>query len=773
MAFFQNMNYKNYLLCTGLFMLTFVNTKAQIVTLEGKVSADNQPIAFANLALQGTQFGTLSDTLGNFQLKNIPQGTYKLVVVAIGYEKYEKNVVIKNNQTAGIHIELEPNTALLNEVVISGTMKEVSKTESPVPIEVYTSRFFKVNPTPSIFEALQNVNGVRPQINCNVCNTGDIHINGQEGPYTMVLIDGMPIVSGLSTVYGLSGIPQALIERVEIVKGPASTLYGSEAVGGLINIITKNPLSAPIFSTDIFVTSWRELNLDVAGKFNVGNKTKSLIGLNYFNYSLPIDNNKDGFTDMTLQGRISIFNKWNFNRKDNRIFSMAGRFVYEDRWGGQMNWSKQFRGGDSIYGESIYTKRWELFGTYQLPIKENIFFKFSTNGHDQNSVYGNIPYIAQQYIGFGQLTWNKPYKNNDFLIGTTYRYTYYDDNTPVTAFQDLNGLTINKPSVIHLPGVFIQDELSLNEDNKLLFGVRYDYNSIHGSIFTPRLNYKWNSKDKNNVIRLSFGNGYRVANVFSEDHAALTGARKVEFLNDLKPEISRNGNINFVKKIFARNGTYLNLDATTFYTFFTNKIIPNYDADPNKIIYDNLDGHAVSQGIALNIDLALNNGLKMLVGGTYMDVYTVENGVYSRQLFTERFTGVWNLGYTIRGIGLTIDYSGNVYSPMRLPLLSALDPRNLYSPWWSIQNIQISKKTNNGFEVYGGIKNLLNWTPNKGNPFIIARADDPFDKEVLFDDNGQVIATPNNPYALTFDPNYVYGPNQGIRGFLGVRYTIR
>jgi len=145
----------------------------------------------------------------------------------------------------GIHAIAQPDQAEgnvtdsvgksdLNEVVISGTLKEVTKLESPVPVEVYTSKFFKANPTPSIFEALQNINGVRPQLNCNICNTGDIHINGLEGPYTMILIDGMPIVSGLSTVYGLSGIPQALIDRVEIVKGPASTLYGSEAVGGLI-----------------------------------------------------------------------------------------------------------------------------------------------------------------------------------------------------------------------------------------------------------------------------------------------------------------------------------------------------------------------------------------------------------------------------------------------------------------------------------------------------------------------------------------------------------
>src|SRR5690606_13337711 len=134
----------------------------------------------------------------------------------------------------------EKAASSIDEVVISTTMKVVKRLESPIPVDVYSPASFRKNPSPNIFHALQKVNGVRPPLNCNICSTGDIHINGLEGPYTMVLIDGMPIVSGLATVYGLSGIPQSLIDRVEIVKGPASTLYGSEAVGGLINVITKD-----------------------------------------------------------------------------------------------------------------------------------------------------------------------------------------------------------------------------------------------------------------------------------------------------------------------------------------------------------------------------------------------------------------------------------------------------------------------------------------------------------------------------------------------------
>ena len=767
----QNKRYNRSLILTVVMTLVSFPIQAQIATLRGIVTAESQPVAFANVFLKETQIGAATDSSGVFLIKNIPAGTYKINVTALGYDKAERTIFLHENEVTKLNLQLVPNSSALKEVVVSGTLKEVSKLESPVPVEVYLAEFFKSNPAPSIFDALQNVNGVRPQINCNVCNTGDIHINGLEGPYTMVLIDGMPILSGLSTVYGLSGIPGSLIERVEIVKGPASTLYGSEAVGGLINIITKMPTNAPIFSTDVFGTGWGEVNTDITGKFNVGKKARSLVGLNYFNYSVPIDNNNDSFTDVTLQNRISVFNKWNFDRKDNRVFSFAGRYIYEDRWGGDMDWERKYRGGDEVYGESIYTSRWELFGTYQLPVKEKIMFQFSANGHDQNSVYGNMSYMADQKIAFGQFIWFKALGNHDFLTGIAYRYTYHDDNTPATG--DANDLDKNKPTHTNLPGVFVQDEIALNDNNQLLLGLRYDYNSLHGGTLTPRLNYKWRSQNKNNVLRLSVGNGYRVANIFTEDHAALTGSREVVFISDLKPETSWNGNINFVKKIYTKNGTFIELDASAFHTYFSNKIIADYDTHPNKIIYNNLDGHAVSQGISLNLALAFNNGLKFLIGGTYMDIFSVKDGVKEWQMFSERFTGVWNVGYTFKNMDLILDYTGNVYSPMRLPLISDTDPRSEYSPWWSIQNIQITKKIKNGYEVYGGVKNLLDWTPNKGNPFIIARTDDPFDREVQFDTNGQAMATPNNPYGLTFDPAYVYGPNQGIRGFLGIRYTIK
>ena len=749
-----------------VYCFIFSSTYAQEMTLSGSVTSENSPAPFVNIYLKNTELGTSSNENGWYELKNIPPGKYTLIASTIGYMPFSKSIFVKKGQEQLLDIDLKPSIESLDEMVVTGTLKPVSRLESPVPVEVYKPTFFKKNPTASIFEALQNVNGVRPQINCNVCNTGDIHINGLEGPYTLVLIDGMPIVSGLGTVYGLSGIPNSLIEQIEIVKGPASTLYGSEAVGGLINIITKNNLTAPVFSGDSFVTDWGEYNLDIGTKINVGKKSSLLLGINYFKYDNPIDNNRDNFTDLTLQDRISIFQKWNFTRKKSRILSLASRFFYEDRWGGELQWTPEFRGGDEIYGESIYTRRWEVLGKYQLPFKEQLMLSFSYNDHSQNSVYGNVSYLADQRIGFTQLTWDKSLGKHSILAGSALRYNYYDDSTPATS--DSNG---NKPDEVIIPSIFLQDEISFNKKHALLLGARYDYDNRHGSIFTPRGAYRLKFTD-NDILRLNAGTGFRVVNLFTEEHAALTGSREVIITEELKPERSFNVNLNYLKKMYEANGTFVTLDASLFYTNFQNIIIPDYDTNPNQIIYDNLNGKSVSKGISANVDISFPSSFKLMFGGTLQNVSNTENGISKRQILTESYSANWGLSYTIRPWDLTFDYTGNLYGPMRLPTLGDKDPRRDFSPTWSIQNIQFTYNGIKNFEIYAGVKNLLNWTPNIGNPFIIARANDPFDKEVTFDTNGNAVATSNNPYALTFDPTYVYGPNQGIRSFLGLRYTL-
>jgi len=741
-----------------LFVLFSIQTGfAQEHTVNGTVYSEGEPLNGASLRIKGTNLGTITNEKGYFSIKFSKKKNNQLIISYTGHKSKQIEIDPKDSDIGKIILELYES---LDEIVISGTLKPVSKLNSPVAVEVYSQSFFKANPSPSIFESLESINGIRPQLNCNVCNTGDIHINGQEGSYTMVLIDGLPIVSGLSTVYGLSGIPQSLIERVEIVKGPASTLYGSEAIGGVINLITKLPENSSKLSVDSFLSDWGELNTDIGYKYSLSKRTTGLLGINYFNFSNPIDNNNDGFTDLTIQDRISIFNKFTYGDK----LSFATRFVYEDRWGGQLNWEPKYRGGDTVYGENIYTTRFEAFGNYTF--NKNLSFQFSYNNHTHNSAYGTTIFNANQTIGFGQLIWNKSIKNNDLLFGLAYRYTYYDDDTTATFNEILNS---NQEDIYHMPGLFIQDEIKINESNTLLLGIRFDHNSLHGNIFTPRINYKLSNYDQTSILRLSFGTGYRVAQVFTEDHAALTGARDVVFLNDLEPEKSWNTNLNYVKKVYLKEGAIIDFDISIFKTLFSNKIIPDYDTNPNKIIYDNLKGRSISQGVSLNINSLLENGIRFNLGATYIDSYIKEDGVKTVPYLTEKFQGVWKFEKKWNDKNLIFDLTGTTIGPLRLPTLSRLDPRPDYSSTFSIVNIQLTKILKNTFEIYGGVKNIFDFTPPKNS---IARSFDPFDKQVVFDNSGNAIQNENNPYALTFDPSYVFASNQGFRFFFGLRYRV-
>jgi outer membrane receptor for ferrienterochelin and colicins len=735
-----------------------ITAQAQTGSIRGTVRAEGKAVSFASIGLKGTSTGTTADEAGAFSLPKVAPGSYRLVVSAVGFQPTERAVTVAADKPAVVNIALNGASSTLGEVVVSGTLGEVIKSESPIAVELYTPRYFQKNPSPCLFENLTLVNGVRPQLNCNVCGTGDIHINGLEGPYTMVLIDGMPIVSSLSTVYGLSGIPSSLVERVEVVKGPASTLYGSEAVGGLINVITKNPAKAPRFSADLFGTSHRDVNLDLGTAAKVG-AASTLLSTNLYGYNQRRDVNEDGFTDVPTQQRVSVFNKWSWQRPEQRAASLAGRYYYEDRFGGQLNWRPEFRGGDSVYGESVYTSRYELLGQYQLPVAgQKLLLSVSFNQHQQNSAYGTTRYNATQRVGFGQLTWAKsPTVRHHLLLGAAFRSTWYDDNTPATGNERRN-----QPDLIYLPGMFAQDEFRLTPDATLLAGLRYDYNPRHGSIVTPRLNYKWGTVDGRRVVRVGVGNGYRVVNLFTEDHAALTGAREVVVPEALRPERSWNANLNYTRVLNTGAGTFT-FDGSAFYTYFTNKISPDYDTDPNQIIYRNLDGYAISRGISLNTDFTFSRPLKLIAGITVMDVFRKERlaeGEALRrvaQLHAPVFSGTYTASYSFARLGLTVDYTGQVSGPMRLPV-QPNDFRPARSPWFSLQNLQATKRLGPNVEIYGGVKNLLDFLPR----YALLRPFDPFDKTV-----GQ-----DNPNGYTFDTSYNYAPLQGRRTFLGVRYTL-
>jgi outer membrane receptor for ferrienterochelin and colicins len=609
----------------------------------------------------------------------------------------------------------------------------------------------------SLFEAINVINGVQSQYTCNVCGTGEIRINGIEGPYTMVTIDDMPIVSGLGSVYGLMGIPTAMMQEIEVLKGPAGVFYGSESVAGNINIKTRDIEKAPKFSIDLRTSTWLENNLDIGKTLKIG-KVNSLFGLNFYDFSQRIDKNNDNFTDMPLQQRFSFFNKWQFKRKENRKAGIIGRFLQENRFGGEIQWQKKDLGSENYYGEKIFTERYELLGVYQLPISnENILLQTSFNHHFQSSYYGTTFYRAFQQILFAQLLWHKKInQNHQFKIGLPFRSNVYADNTPAT-----NGIQQRR----NLWGTFIEYQSNF-KNWQILAGARYDYDSIHGSIFTPRLKI---TKDfQNHTLSFTTGTGFRVVNVFTEDHAALTDARKVIFKDALRPEKSLNFNISHTYSFKLWNGVW-NLNNNFFYNYFSNKITPDY-SEIGLIIYQNLNGFAVARGA--NIDLDANFGnWNFEIGGTFLNNFweNTENNITRRQaiFYTPNFSANYKIKYNWLKYNLEFQVNGRTMGNMTLPT-QPNDFRSSQSPVYTLLDFQFTKKLKNKWEIYGGVRNLLNFLPQ--NP--IARSFDPFDRNVSFDNEGNPIATPDNPNAMIFDPSYNYAPMQGIRGFLGVRWEF-
>ena len=209
--------------------------------LKGTITCDGLPVPFANILIKESKQGIAALADGSYVVEDISEGNYEVIISALGYVKYKKTIFIKQGIN-NFSPSLTKSPHQLDQVVVTGSMKETYLRSSPVKLEVVTQKLLTKFSTSNVMELIDNVNGIKTQINCGVCGTNEININGMKGPYTLVLIDGMPIMSSLSSVYGLNGIPTSFIKQIEIVKGPSSTLYGSEAVAGVINIITKKSL---------------------------------------------------------------------------------------------------------------------------------------------------------------------------------------------------------------------------------------------------------------------------------------------------------------------------------------------------------------------------------------------------------------------------------------------------------------------------------------------------------------------------------------------------
>lgn len=748
-------------------LCTFSFVQASEVSLQGTISSKEGTLGFATISFNDGQFGTLADEDGQFVYEGLESGNYKLSVSYVGYKTHVEYIQLKNGQQQTVFIELVLEDAL-DEVVISGNLKPSYISDSPVKIEVITEKKLKSflpSAGAGVVESMSLVNGVQEVVVCGVCYTNSISINGLPGQYTALLMDGTPIYGSLASVYGLNGIPNSVIERFEVIKGPSSTLYGSEAVGGVINIITKNPDTRPIISVDVMGSTHLEANTDITIVPQIGNSS-GIIGFNSAYKNFYDDHNEDGFGDDILLDRYALFTKWNFGRRSEKHFSIAAKYYFEDRRNGVESYVRErayrdLRGDDRIYGESIYTHRTELFGSYELPIDQPIQLDFSYSSHWQDSYYGADHYKASQHVAYTNMHHNLVRGRHDLTSGITLRYQHYDDNTIATSTEDGSS---NHADQQYIPGLFAQYEWTANDKLVLLSGIRLDYFNQHGLIPSPRLSLKY-IPGSWTTFRLNFGTGFRVVSLFTEDHAFVTGQRKVEITESLQPERSYNLSLNLNHIFTGKHGSG-SLDLEGYFTYFTNKIIPNYDT-PGKIIYANVDGHAQTAGFSgsLSYTFTFPMNFSLAINGQRASEITLDEDDKRIQTdieFAPYWSGVLTINGTWEKAGLEFAYMANVSGHMALPEVFDLNddgelsdnPRPTTSKPFAIQNIKITKRFKKPLTLYCGVNNLGNFRQRE-SPL------------VGYND-------PNSApgFSEYFDTAYAYAPNHGIEFYLGVQWEL-
>ena len=504
-------------------------------------------LSFITIFLKGTTIGTSTDGTGHYYLKNLPEGEFTVVMKTMGYKTIETPVMLKKGRTLEINFEVEEEALSLDGVVVSANRNETTRRMAPSLVNVLDSKMFETTHATSLADGLNFQPGVRVENNCQNCGFPQVRINGLEGPYTQILVDSRPIFSALTGVYGLEQIPANMIERVEIMRGGGSALFGSSAIAGTINIITKEPLrnSAQIAHSLTMIGGSRPDNNTTLNASLVTDDHKA--GIYLFGQSRhrsAYDHDGDGFSELgQLEARTvgfrsylktSTYSKLTFEYHHMQEFRRGGDML--DRPPHEAHIAEQLQ--HSIDGGSL---KYDYFS----PNEKNRLSVFASAANtDRDSYYGpgNDPLKAYgkttdltamggvQYVH----TFDKClFMPSDLTAGLEYNRDRLKDN--------MWGYDRHTDQTVKVYSAFLQNEWK-NKHWGILIGGRLDkHNMVDDVIFSPRANLRFNPTDNIN-LRLSYSSGFRAPQAFDEDmHIENVGGTvaMIERAKDLKEEKSQ------------------------------------------------------------------------------------------------------------------------------------------------------------------------------------------------------------------------------------------
>ena len=727
----------------------------------------------ATIQVKGTNLKTKCDATGHFKLADLPLGEQTIVASLVGYKEQEVVVTMQRGRGTDAFFMLEEDVLELSQVVVTGTRTEHFVKNVPVRTEVLTSQSVISKNAQNIYEALEGVPGVRVEQQCQACNFSMVRMQGLGAEHTQVLVDGEPIYSGLAGVYGLQQMGTNDVDRLEIVKGAGSALYGSSAVAGAINIITKEPSYEPMVTADLQFGSWGHKSYNASASMRRKN-----IGLNVFAQRLEadaVDKTRDGMTrDEVKHGdgisdRVETrltnvgFGLYFFSpfAEDDKLV-LRGKAMDEHRAGGVLT-DDTYLNPFSAGTENIKTNRLSADLSYTLPIGSfsELSLSLAYVHHRRNATNDTFlgsykdshggtspdvemmrPYLARENTLTPSVTFSSKLGNHTLLVGAqgyftklreTGLYCIDDDTSPYygTAYT-----SVGKKHASEF-GFFVQDEWNILPNLSAVPGIRFDVHSsgeeyessekvfdgtfpkteFDETTVNPRLAVKY-EVSPSFILRASFGTGFRAPYGFSEDLHLCSGSPRVWKSSDLKGEKSVSFNLS--ADYYGKN---YQLSANIFRTSLRDKIeFAPADENVKKLGYtyqwENVDD-AYVQGLELGAKVNLFRHFKAGVNWTFNHgEFKHERADWKDTPYAKdskhisRFpamTGDLNLEY--KPGTWVFSVTGSLQGKMYIDYMAenASDAKIKQTNTFMLFNCRVAKQLGKVFTVYAGGKNIFSY----------------------------------------------------------------
>lgn len=719
--------------------------------ISGKVTNEkNEPLIGANIYWANTTIGTTTGTEGEFQLSIIGNSTKLLVASFVGHKP--DTIAIKD-QTS-IVFKLKASQFLDEVAVISQRDGVIISDLTPIKTEQITQTELGKAACCDLAGCFETQTSVQAQTTNVITNSKELRILGLSGVYNQVLINGLPMIQGLTYTYGISSIPGTVVNNIYISKGANSVLQGYESISGQINVTTKEPDNTDKLLLNTYVNSFGEKQLNANYAVKKG-KWSNLTAAHTVQPANEVDRDKDGFLDLPKLTRYMISNQtkygndqeWGWNSK------IGFRYLNEQRIGGQTSFNKDLdKGSSEVYGQTVTISQPEIWTKtgFQLNDQHNFALYASSFYQDQTSYFGTVKYDAHQTNFYGNFQYELNYGKHSLKTGLSFRHLNLDENILFTENSLQRTYDGNYKRNENIVGVFAENTLQLF-DEKLTWiaGVRTDHHNQFGTQITPRTLIKY-IITPSTVIRANIGTGWRTVNLFSEKIGLLVSSRDIVFAEQIEPEKALNTGINLTHNFESKNVT--GFFSTDFYhTTFQSQIFPDFDADPTKAIIENFKGKSVSNTFQAEIYLNFWEQVELKTGYSLLDVYREIEGKKVLLPFNPRHKLVTTFGYKPRSNKYHFDMGIHWYGKQRLPNTQN-NPSEFRRPDFSENYMHVNTQFSynlKSLELYIGCENIFDFRQKR--PII----------------NWQ------NPFGQYFDTSSVWGPTRGREFYLGVRFKIQ